>query len=172
MPNKHFHRLLVILLCVLLTACANDNTDLQNYMIKMKHRPAKPIEPLPKFMPLPKFKFPEGEARRNPFQPIERKKLADQLAPDQDRKKQPLEFFPLDALKFVGTLKQGGVLWALIKQPSGTISRVSVGNYMGEDYGRIIQINNSSIKLEETVKEAGKWAKRNTSIKIATANKE
>ncbi|MFA6303453.1 MAG: pilus assembly protein PilP [Legionella sp.] len=164
---KQCTRILMYFIFVLLSSCTGDNADLKNYIYNIKHRPSKPIEPIPQFSPLPKFKFPESDlSQRNPFQPIEFKKVVDQFAPDQHRRKQLLESFPLDALKFVGILKQGSVVWALIKQPSGTISRVSIGNYMGLDYGRIVAIKADSIKLEETIKQSGKWAKHITTINL------
>ena len=103
----------IALLC---TACTGDNSDLLSYINEVKSRPGPPIEAIPKFAPLPVFKFPENDTRRSPFKPMEAKKT-DQYAPDQKRLKQALEAFPLDGLKFVGILKQGNQLWALILDP-------------------------------------------------------
>lgn len=160
-------RFLAYSLILFLTACGGENTDLKNYIIDVKHRSSKPIEPIPQFSPLPKFTFPDVDLQeRNPFKPLEFKKATDDLAPDQKRKKQLLESFPLDALKFVGILKQGSVTWALIKQPNGTISRIGIGNYMGLNYGRVLSIKIDAIKLEETMKQSGKWAKHITTINL------
>lgn len=83
-----------------------------------------------------------------------------------------MESFPLDALKFVGTLKKDNEIWALIRQPEGQISRVKVGDYMGQNYGRIILIKNELIKLEETVQKSGKWEKQFTTINLDTGKQE
>lgn len=154
----------IALLC---TACTGDNSDLSNYINDIKNRPGAPIEAIPKFAPLPVFKFPENDSRRSPFKPIDVKKT-DQYAPDQKRVKQPLEAFPLDGLKFVGILKEGSQLWALISTPSKKVVPVKVGNYMGLNYGRIISIKSNEIKLEETVKNAGTWEKHITTIHLDT----
>lgn len=79
-----------------------------------------------------------------------------------------MEAYPLDALKFVGTLKQGNELWALIKLPSSDITHVRIGNYIGQNYGRIVSIKNDSIQLIETTQTSGKWEKRRTTIELYT----
>lgn len=166
------HRLLLISLSMLLEACSGDNSDLIKYINDMKARPAKTIEPIPQFAPLPIFKFPEGDTRRNPFKQIDQKKRADLNAPDKNRAKQPLEAFPLDALKFVGILKQGSETWGLIKQPDGQIIRVKVGDYMGQNYGRITSITTETIKLDEAIQNAGKWEKQTTTLNLDTGKQE
>lgn len=165
--NKQLSEVLLIgLITLLLGACSGDNNDLNKYINDIKHRPAMPIEPIPKFAPLPIFKFPENDARRSPFKPGDVKNKNDLFAPDKNRKKEALEEFPLDALKFVGTLKQGSEVWALIKQPDGKITRVRVGNYLGQNYGRVIVIKDDLIKLEESIKNSGKWEKQVTTLNL------
>ncbi len=155
----------ISLISILCTACTGDNSDLVNYINDIKSRPGAPIEAIPKFAPLPVFIFPENDNRRSPFKPAEVKKT-DQYAPDQKRVKQPLEAFPLDGLKFVGVLKQGNQLWALIRDPEKKVVPVKVGTYMGLNYGHIISIKNNEIKLEETLKNSGTWEKHITTINL------
>lgn len=166
--KKQLHAVPIGLLSLLVTACSGDNSDLTKYINDIKSRPAKAIEPIPKFAPLPFFKFPENDTRRSPFKPVVLRKNVDVDAPDQKRLKQPLEAYPLDALKFVGILEQGPIIWALIKQPDTQITRVRVGDYMGQNYGRIIVIKRDLIKLEETVKDTGTWEKKITTINLDT----
>lgn len=166
--KKQLHAVLIGILSLLVTACSGDNSDLLKYINDIKSRPAKAIEPIPKFAPLPFFKFPENDTRRSPFKPVVLRKNADVDAPDQKRLKQPLEAYPLDALKFVGILEQGPIIWALIKQPDTQVTRVRVGDYMGQNYGRIIVIKRDLIKLEETVKDTGTWEKKITTINLDT----
>lgn len=156
---------MITLLC---TACSGDNSDLKNYINDIKVRPGAPIEAIPKFSPLPIFRFPENDNRRSPFKPTDAKKV-EQYAPDQKRAKQPLEAYPLDGLKFVGILKQGNQLWALIKDPTKKVVSVKVGNYMGLNFGQIISIKNNEIILEETVKNSGGWEKHKTTIHLDTS---
>ena len=159
--------LFITIISILISACTGDNSDLVKYITDVKSRHGIPIEPIPKFSPLPVFRFPENDTRRSPFKPVEHQKQ-DLYAPDQKRVRQPLEAYPLDALKFVGILKEDNILWALIKNPEKKIIPVKVGNYMGLNYGRIIAIKNNEIKLEETVKDSGTWAKRVTTLHYDT----
>ncbi len=52
-------------------------------MFEVKSRPAKGIEPIPQFAPLPVFKFPEHDGRRSPFKQVDQRKRSEQYAPDQ-----------------------------------------------------------------------------------------
>ena len=152
----------------LIAACDTSDSDqsMARYIYMVKSRPAIPIDPLPDFKPLPTFKYPEADLRRSPFKP---KILVqtDQFAPNAKRPKQPLEAFPLDALKFVGLLEQGPVVWALMKQPDGLISRVKPGDYMGQNYGQIVAIKEKVIQLDELVQLNGKWIKKRIVINLS-----
>lgn len=161
--------LIMTILSLLMVACSlSDETDLGNYINRIKARPAKPIEPIPEFAPLPKFVYPEIDNRRSPFKPKVTGQKKDAYAPNTKRPKQPLESYPLDALKFVGILKQGTDVWALIGQPGGLVSRVKMGDYMGKNFGRIISIKEKVITLEETVQIGGKWEKKPIAINLRT----
>ena len=163
--NKTFGMMLVIVF-MLLGCSSSDEGELTHYINNVKTRPAKPIEPLPTFMPLPKFIYPEEDTRRSPFKP----RVVEQsgaFSPNIKRPKQPLEAFPLDALKFVGTLNQGSTTWALIKQPDGLVSRAKPGDYMGQNYGQIVSIKMKKMTLDEAIQVEGKWEKRRVSIDLS-----
>ena len=166
--RKRNQIILISIFSLLLNACSGDDSELIKYINDTKARKVKQIEPMPQFAPLPIFKFPENDNRRNPFKPVDQRKTTDLFAPDQKRKKQPLEAFPLDALKFVGTLKQGSEEWALIKLPDEQINRIRVGEYMGQNYGRVISIQDDFIKLEETIKNSGIWEKHVITVNLYT----
>lgn len=153
---------------LLLASCSENNEDLKRYIDEVKHRKTRKLEPLPSFKPLPAFKFPDNGNRRSPFKPVTKIKEAQVNAPDKNRAKQPLEAFPLDALKFVGTLKKDNEVWALIKLPSSEIVPVHIGDYMGQNYGRIVSIRNDAIQLIETTQTMGKWQKHPFTLKLYT----
>lgn len=158
-------------LVLVMAACSSsEDDDLTRYIQQVKMRPPVPIPPIPEFAPLEKFAYPENSGRRNPFQVKQVKTENDQLAPNIKRPKEPLEMFPVDALKFVGIWKQGGVIWGLISQPGGIITRVTVGNYMGQNFGRIISISTTSLKLEERVQTSGKWDTKITTFNLNTGD--
>lgn len=159
--------ILLLLLSIFLVACGSSQDDLHQYMRKVKSRLPKAVEPIPDYEQPSVFKYPEQTKRRSPFKPIAGVREDDQrLAPDMDRPKQPLEAYPLDALRFVGILKAGNQFWALIQQPDGVIIRVKHGDYMGKNFGHIIRITDNAIHLEETVKVDGKWEKKPITLKL------
>ncbi|HHF7365046.1 TPA: pilus assembly protein PilP [Legionella bozemanae] len=169
MINRTQRVVCICSLSLLLIACSGNNDDLVRYINEAKHRKTREIEPTPSFAPLPTFKFPDNGNRRNPFKPITQKKEeVDINAPDKNRPKEPLEAYPLDALKFVGTLRQGNEIWALIKLPSSDITHVGIGNYMGQNYGRVVSIKNDAIQLIETTQKAGEWEKHKMTLELYT----
>ena len=159
-------RCFIIMISALLISCSSsDDEELSRYIYRIETRPAKPIEPMPTIVYLQKFIFPENDIRRSPFIPV-KEPQSDQFAPNIKRPKQPLEAFPLDALKFVGTFKDGDTIWALIGQPGGFISRITLGQYMGQNYGQVVKIDQKTMEVEETVQLNGKWGKKITKISL------
>jgi type IV pilus assembly protein PilP len=165
------------LLVALLTACGSDDvSDLTRYIQSVKERPKGAIEPLPENKIVETFVFnPDG--LRNPFRAIEKNSDAlgvDQtiagsgIRPDTDRRKEELEAFSLDSLRMIGTLKDAQGLWGLIKAKSGTIHSVRVGNYIGQNYGKIIRILDDKIELIEIVPDKpGTWREQQATLALA-----
>jgi type IV pilus assembly protein PilP len=154
----------------LLIGCSSsDESDLTRYINSVKERAPKKIEPIPEIRRLASFSYPENENRRSPFKPVVVPQKNDDFAPDVKRPKEPLEAFPIDSLKFVGTFQEGLMKWALISQPSGFVTRVKVGEYMGQNYGQIVAIQEKSIMLVERVKNGGKWQKRPVTVNLRSA---
>jgi type IV pilus assembly protein PilP len=86
------------------------------------------------------------------------------LKPDTNRAKEPLEAFPLESLRMVGTLEQGKQMFALVKADA-SLYRVRVGNYAGQNFGVITRITDSEITLRELVQDAGgDWAERESTL--------
>lgn len=164
--NKQY--LIVAIASIMLCACSSAEDELTRYIHAVKSRPPSPrtIEPIPEFKPLEKFAFPENDKRRSPFKPIQHEGQVDLNSPNTKRPKQPLEAFPLDALKFVGILREGNSILALISQPGGLVTPAKVGDYMGKNYGQIIRINDNKVDIEETVQLGGRWEKKHFSLNL------
>ena len=62
-----------------------------------------------------------------------------------------LQSFELESLSMVGSFEQGEQIWALVKDPAGGIHRVTEGNYLGRDFGRVVAVSSSAITLKETI---------------------
>ncbi len=156
-----------------LAACSGQqHGDLVDYVKKVKARPGAPIKPLPEVKPYETFAYVD-EDRRDPFsQYIEEIRTAEQqdsgIRPDIQRKREALEEFPLDSLKYVGTLEKKGIVWALVSAPDSTVYRVQVGNYIGTNYGQILEITETEIKLKEIIPNGatGGWVDRLASLSL------
>ena len=86
-------------------------------------------------------------------------------APDQNRRKEPLEAFPVDALRLVGVLEQDDENWAVIRAPDGTVHRVKQGNYMGTNFGEILAVNDTTVEVSELVRNpVGQWERKPASL--------
>ena len=130
------------------------------------------VDPLPKvrtYEPVPY----KGESMLDPFVPG--RIVVTQAAaggcggggqPDLNRPKEPLEAFPLEAIRMVGTLSQNKDMFALVR--AGTnLFRVKKGNYMGQNFGVITGIDEGQISLKEVVQDSGgDWVERSTSLQM------
>ena len=93
------------------------------------------------------------------------------IAPELARRKEPLEAFPLDSMAMVGSLDKAGVPTALLKVDS-LIYQVKVGNYLGQNYGKIVKITETAIQLREIVQDAtGDWTERMTTLDLQEGKK-
>ena len=143
----------VLFACLaLLSACSSDMDELQQYIAGVKARKSTKIDPIPQIKQYEAFTYVPGD-RREPFTPSlpESARNGQGVHPDMSRNREPLEEFPLDALKLVGLIDYNKVAYAMIRAPDGVIHRVSVGNYMGQNFGKITHISESEVLLDEIV---------------------
>ncbi len=155
-----------------LAGCAGDMSDLQVYVDKVKAQKSTGIKPIPEIKPYESFQYPNHT--KDPFDtailaaapPPTQARTGVQI--DETRPREFLESFPLDTLRMVGTLEQQETVWALIRTPDGTIQRVTVGNYMGQNNGEIMQIFETSVTLKEYVPDGfGGYLEREGSIAVS-----
>lgn len=155
-----------------LSGCSGGNDDLRAYVDEIKARPGGRIEPLPQVRPAPTFVYEPGE-RRSPFMPDtpQRRVSSDPNAvqgPDPNRPREFLESFSLDTLRMVGTLEQGGSRFGLVQDREGLIHRVRVGNYVGQNYGRITSISEAQISVIEIIPDGlGQYLERPAAIALS-----
>ena len=163
-----------------LSGCATDDptVDLQQYVEETQARQRPHIEPLPEIKPYKTFLYQALlDEYRNPFAPADENDVVQQvetrqamsggLAPDLNRRKEALEQYPLDALRMQGTLVQAGVSWALVTAPDGSVHRVQVDNYVGQNHGRIMSISEDSVGVVELVSDGiSGWQERDASLAL------
>jgi type IV pilus assembly protein PilP len=162
-------------LCLIASGCGARNADLHAWMDEVRSAEKVAIDPLPVLQPYEQFVY-QREGLKDPFldtmEDPRQAQYADNGAdggvrPDLNRRKEALEGFPLDALRMVGTLGRDGAVWALIQGPDQTISRIGVGNYVGENYGRVLEVEETAIKLVELIPNGtGGWMERSAAIAV------
>ena len=157
------------LLSVFVVACGGDMSDLQQYIAEVKQRPGGRIEPLPQIKPYETFRY-RADDRRSPFVPEQREAQSGKPkgpTPIENRNKEYLEQFPLDTLAMVGTFEKESSEWVLIRDPDDVIHRVAVGNYMGQNHGKVGSITNDEVHLSEFIADGvGGWLVREASISL------
>jgi type IV pilus assembly protein PilP len=133
-------------------ACGGGTADLRDELAEKKKRPGGRIEPLPEIKPYESFAY-DPTGLRSPFQPSVPVVApgAGGVRPDARRTREFLEGFSLDTLRMVGTLKQQGRVYGLVKTKDGLIHRVLPGNYVGQNDGRVTGVSESRIAVTEIV---------------------
>ena len=137
-----------------LSGCIKDTSDLDLYFEEHRSKEAKAIDPIPEVKPYLRYVYPGNE--KDPFDvsmlaPNEVPIVDSGVKVDTTRVKEFLEGFPLDSLKMVGTVSKDKNLWALIKIPDGGVQSVKAGNYVGQNYGKIVSVSEAELGLMETV---------------------
>lgn len=165
---------LVLLAATLLGACGRsvtsgpgDASNLQKWVAEVKKRPAPALEPLPVMQQFETFEY-AAQSLRDPFSnAFSVESGAGGPRPDPNRRKQPLEDFPLDSLRMVGTIGQGASLQALVYAPDKVTYRVSPGMYLGQSDGRVNSVSSDKIELVELVPDgAGGWLERPAAMSL------
>ncbi|KEZ79259.1 pilus assembly protein PilP [Salinisphaera hydrothermalis] len=153
-------------LCAVLAACGSNTDDLQAFVARTKARPAPPVEPMPKIATYEPYTYkPDG--RRSPFAAPDNSGPAHDngVRPNLDRPLDPLEQYPLDALRMVGTITSDGVTYALIAAPDQVVHRVAPGDHMGRHYGRVDTISPAGVTLTEIVPDGnGGYVKQGAAL--------
>ena len=163
---------------VLLSGCGGDMSDLEQYALDVKARKSKTIDPIPTPKPYEPFVYKPGD-RRDPFLPLLGSGAAAAAAaaagaaggngihPDVNRPKEPLEEFPLDSVRMLGTITMQKRAYALIKAPDNVVHRVSVGDHIGQNYGKITGISETEVVLMEIIPDGfGGWMQRPASVAL------
>lgn len=168
----------VVRACLLLTLLAGLSAcgiigmgDLEEFVAQEKAKKSAKIEPIPQIKQYEAFAYTEG-ARRDPFVAAEQQRAGggggSGLQPDLRRNKEPLEEYPLDALRMVGTIELNNQIYALVKAPDRIVHRVMRGNHMGQNFGAIVKIDDAEITLTEIIPDGfGGWMQRPATLALA-----
>jgi type IV pilus assembly protein PilP len=171
----------LLVVCVPLAGCGGGSmADLRGYVAEVKTRKGGRIEELPPIEPYVVYAYPCDGAIDcvDPFEPFylepprppesEGQVAGTGISPDFDRNREELESYPLDGLRMMGTLEKNEQFWGILRDPDAIIHRVQVGNYIGQNHGKITSIAEDRIELLEIVPDGqGGWEERNAEIALA-----
>lgn len=160
------------LLGTLLVGCGGQSKNMkqtQEFVEKTQQTKSQTVEPLPQFT-TPELPQSTPIIQRNPFSPLVENT---QLKPDTNHIPGPLESFALTDLHYVGILSQSNMQWGLISAPNGAIYSVTIGQYIGQNYGKVTQITSDKIVITETVSDGlGGWTIRKKELAITTGGQQ
>lgn len=162
----------IVLAGLVVTGCSGDMDDLDSYINEVKARPGGRIEPLPEITPYEVFTYvADTDGLRSPFVPDSPQAAGGPSGgarPDLERSREFLEQFPLDTLNMVGTLEIGSSTFGLVQTRDGLIHRVSPGNYVGQNDGRITAVTESEIQVLEIISDGiGGYLERDAAIGLS-----
>ena len=160
-----------------LAGCTSSGQDELREWMQTERSSIKPqVKPIPE----PTKFIPQAYLGERLVQPFSDEKLAGVLkgsesapvtnsaliAPELNRRKQPLEAYPLDTMSMVGSLNRQGQLVALVKVDN-LLYQVRPGQYLGQNYGRITKISETEVVLREIVQDAvGEWIERPAALQL------
>lgn len=174
---KVIHASVIVLFSCLMLACGSTGEDeLRQWMVNERAQAKPRITPISE----PKQFLPQPYVAEDEMEPFNALKLTQALrresaqvasnaaliAPEMARRKEPLEAFPLDAMAMVGSMNKNNKPTALLTVDK-LLYQVQIGNYLGQNFGRITGISETSIQLREIVQDpTGDWIERMTSLEL------
>lgn len=174
---------LMVLAAAALSGCvASQTEEVQQWMNEQRATTKPQVQPIPE----PKKFTPQAYTAEAGTEPFSNQKLAQALkrdsqqggsasaallAPELNRRKEPLEAYPLDAMAMVGSLIKQGQPVALVRVDN-LLYQVRPGAYLGQNYGRITKVSETEVVLRELVQDAaGEWIERPATLQLQERSK-
>lgn len=162
---------LIVVFAVLLAGCsAEEHQDLRDWMRDQEKGMRGKVDPLPQVKPYEPQAY-EAASLIDPFSTLKAKIEGDRRGaslPDLNRVREPLEEFPIESLRLVGILQDKQRLIAQVLA-NGRSYQVRVGNYLGQNFGRVVRIvtakNEERIVIKELVKDPDdQWVEKESEL--------
>lgn len=163
----------LLLSMVVLQGCSAPEDELKAWMDQQQRE----AHPSVRALSPPKQFNPEHYALSDAVDPFSQQKLSvvlkaearqpnSLLAAEMNRRKEPLEAYPLDSMSMVGSVKKQAGEYALLKVDN-LLYQVKVGDYLGQNYGKITKISETEVDIREIVQDAsGDVTERPTSLQL------
>ena len=133
-----------------LAGCSSGDDDLQAFITETNKEAGGRVEPLPEVKPYPAYSYADMD-KRSPFMPTSPNAGNPNLRPDAHRNREFLEQYSLDTMKMVGSIRKDGQMYGLVQTKDGLVHKVVVGNYVGQNDGKITAISSSKIDVREII---------------------
>lgn len=173
--------LLVLIGCLgVLSGCGGgEHEDVKQWMTGASQELRGRVPPLPELKPFPVVSY-DAANQLDPFSPgrVEpERKDGGGNKPDFDRPREQLENFPLESLNYVGVVsKDKNKTRRALIQVDGVIYQVGKGNYLGQNFGRIVAINDGEVVLMETVQDpsgqSSDWVERQMTLQLQEGSQQ
>ena len=172
-PSTSILSAALVAAALLLGACSADHDELRAWMEQQKREVKPNVTPLQP----PKRFDPQPYAMAQAVEPFSPQKLSvalkqearqpnSMLAAEVNRRKEPLEAYPLDSMTMVGSVDKQGRPFALLRVDN-LLYQVKVGDHLGQNYGRITKIDETEVTLREIVQDAaGEWIERIATLQL------
>lgn len=166
----------ITIACLLLLGCGGEeHEDIKTWMHESTKDLKGRVPPLPQIKPFPLIAYDSGSLI-DPFRAAriepDKKAGGGGLRPDFDRRKEPLEAYPLESLRMVGTLQKKSAMNAII-QADKNVHQVRVGNYMGQNFGVVTRISDSAVGVKEFIQDPnGDWTERESTLQLQEKQQE
>lgn len=174
---SQFRLIICVAVGLLLIGCAGtDQDELVRWMAEQRAQTKPRVQPIPE----PKTFTPQAYNQAEVTDPFSSQKLTQALkkesvqttssagliTPELNRRKEPLEAFPLDTMAMVGSLQRQGQPVALVSVDK-LLYQVRKGAYLGQNYGLITKISETEIVLREIVQDStGEWIERPVTLQL------
>jgi type IV pilus assembly protein PilP len=157
----------------IVSGCSGDEQELGQWMEQQKREVKPSVQPL---SPPKKF-IPQSYTSLTGVEPFSTQKLTvalkqearqpnSILAAEINRRKEPLEAYPLDSMRMVGSVTRNGQPYALLRVDN-LLYQVKQGDYLGQNYGKITKISETDVALREIVQDAaGEWIERPSALQL------
>ena len=162
--------LLLAILALALAACSSDvHDDIKAWMKQSTAGLKGRVPPLPEIKAFPIVSYDAGD-QLDPFKPIgidpEKKVAGGGIKPDFNRRKEPLESYPLESLKMIGLLQRDKLRHAIVRA-GNAVYQVKIGNYLGQNFGIVTDIKDSEVQIKELVQDpGGDWVERTSTLQL------
>ncbi|NRF66605.1 pilus assembly protein PilP [Aquincola sp. S2] len=158
---------------IALAACTGEDEDLSAWMEQQRRdvKPnVQPLTPPKKFDPAPYAGAQSVDPFSNQKLSVALKQEARQpnslLASEMNRRKEPLEAYPTDSMSMVGSVTRSGQQYALLRVDN-LLYQVKLGDYLGQNYGKVTRITETEVALREIVQDAaGEWIERTSTLQL------